>query len=207
MSFSHVFAKRPLIDFLDVLRRDQTFRMILLAHPLSFLPLHLYLTTTVRHGMVYCCCASFLNILLEDIYYNGPENDLASTAGDQNTEEIQNIPSEVAPTIPTTQATGTAEPPPPTTVAVGILPTLDNASAVAAPTTVPQTSDILPLSGRPQRRTNQTRFNLDELRKCTCDVNAEVHPDGGVIQCKNTTCVTKWVRDCFYFILHGINYH
>ncbi len=111
MSFSHVFAKRPLIDFLDVLRRDQTFRMILLAHPLSFLPLHLYLTTTVRHGMVYCCCASFLNILLEDIYYNGPENDLASTAGDQNTEEIQNIPSEVAPTIPTTQATGTAEPP------------------------------------------------------------------------------------------------
>ena len=151
--------------------------------------------------MFYCCYASFLNILLEDIYYNGPENDLASTSGDQNSEGIQNTPSEILPTISTTQAPGIAEPPTSTTVAVGILPTLDNASAAAAPTTVPQTSHILPSSGRPQRRTNQTGFNLDKLRKCTCDVNAEVHPDGGVIQCKNTACVTKWVRDCFYFIL------
>ncbi len=151
--------------------------------------------------MFYCCYASFLNILLEDIYYNGPENDLTSTTGDQNIREIQDTPSEIFPTIPTTQTSGIAEPPTSTTVTVGILPTLDNASAAAAPTTVPQTSHIIPSSGRPQRRTNQTRFNLDELRKCTCDVNAEVHPDGGVIQCKSAAFVTNWVGNCFYFIL------
>ncbi len=68
---------------------DQTFKTILLAQPLLFRPLHLYLTTTVRQGMFYCCYASFLNILLEDIYYNGPENDLTSTTGDQNIREFR----------------------------------------------------------------------------------------------------------------------
>lgn len=94
-------------------------------------------------------------------------------------------------------------------IEVGIL-TLDAAAAAAppaAPTTLPRASHILPSSGRPQRRTNQTRFNLDELRKCTCDVNAEVHPgDGGVIQCKNAACITKWVRAVNFYCVFATNY-
>ena len=44
------------------------------------------------------------------------------------------------------------------------------------------------------------------VQQHSCDVNAEVHPDGGVIQCKNPACVTKWVHLIDFFCSFGTNY-
>ena len=143
-------------------------------------------------------------ISLEDIYHDGPESEVAPTTGERNIEETQNTESsDVLPLVLTKEVPGTAAPQPP---ASDIISALDTSALGAVHLSHLQTSHILTSSGRPQRRTNQTRFNLDELRKCTCDVNAEIHPDGGVIQCKNPACVTKWVRLIEFFCVFAINY-
>lgn len=57
----------------------------------------------------------------------------------------------------------------------------------------PPDTSALGTSGRPQRRGAHSRFDIAELKRCTCDQDAEIYPGSGVIRCKNAKCVTKWV--------------
>ena len=69
----------------------------------------------------------------------------------------------------------------------------DNVGLAADALNTPNVPAGIGASGRPQRRGAHLRFDLTELKKCTCDQDAEKYPEGGIIQCKNTKCVTKWV--------------
>ncbi|KAF8954983.1 hypothetical protein BDZ97DRAFT_1765563 [Flammula alnicola] len=120
----------------------------------------------------------------DDMYYNSDEQPL-----NQVLPPIENTALGTgAASLPSAQATAAS-------ILDSCMPFPHNLDA-PMPLELPQVP-ILGPSGRPERRTFHSRFNLAELEKCTCGKDAEVHPDGGTIQCKNTKCVIKWYHlDC-----------
>ncbi len=142
----------------------------------------------IKYG--FCCSMSCS--LADDFYYDGPSDVRQPTPGPPVYNENIAHSLEGPVTMGTMETQNDAAP----SVLTDAAPQDPDPTSGAVPSSasmeVPHAPIIGP-SGRPQRRSNQSRFNLDELRKCTCDVNAEMHPEGGIIQCKNTTCVTKWV--------------
>ena len=80
--------------------------------------------------------------------------------------------------------------PQPSTTALESTDNVELAADVLNPPDIPAG---VGMSGQPQCRGAHSRFDLTELKKCTCDQDAEKYPEGGIIQCKNAKCVTKWV--------------